>query len=121
MNKKEVKRKLQKIADNRESTELKARVADMLIEQLEGYENPEDMFSDIQAGCSSGVISGLIYYKDTYQFAKDYLKDIIELYQQGIENYGLQMPTDTDGLNWLAWFGFEQTASEIQSDIGIDL
>lgn len=117
MTKKQAVKKIKKISENKEITELKKRVCEMLINQLDGYKIAEDMFNDLS--CENGNVSELIYYVDTYKFTHDYLSDIIELYQQGIEEYELKMPVDTDGVNWLAWFGFEQTAYEIENELGL--
>lgn len=116
-------KKMEAIAKDYKATKLKQKVATMLIDQMDGYETAEQMFNDLSHGCESGVVGGLIYYVDTYAFAKEYIEEILELYQETREEIGddsLNIPTDTDALNWLAWFGFEQTSYNIANELGIE-
>lgn len=105
---------------NYKESDLKKKVATMLIDQLEGYDRPEDMFRDLGHGCVSGIISELIYYVDTHRFTKEYLEDIMDLLAETEESMGEPVKMTNDRLNWLAWFGFEETARIIAEELGIE-
>ncbi len=62
----------------------------------------------------------MIYYSDTHQFAKTYLVDIMELYQEATENYGEAPKITNDPTNWLAWFGYEQTIWQLAELLGLN-
>lgn len=81
---------------------------------------------DIQHGCSSGVVSSLIYYSDTTAFYKKYKKDIQKLLKElcaecGCNVWELLRDFDTEDIfceeinnqNLLAWFGYEEINNQI--------
>ena len=93
---------------------LDERVKEIILKDIE--EEPEMFFKDLfEHGCVSGMIGEIIYYTDTHAFAKKYLEEIMELQEDMEEATGepINPSADTDKLNWLAWFGFEETARKI--------
>jgi len=116
-------KKLQEIADNIESSDLKTAVAESIISHLDGYDEPEQFFNDLfQGGCVSGFIGELIYYKDTYAFFDKYYSDIMDLVyeykEQGIE---VDLMKDNNIKNTGAWFAYEETARQIADELGFDI
>ena len=67
---------------------------------------------------SSGAVPGMIYYSDTVKFAKKYQAEIHEQLRTFEDECGkLDCPRfsedETQYYNWLAWFAWENTMSEI--------
>ena len=54
----------------------------------------------LRNGLQSGVISELIYYKDTLAFYKKYKKEILTLLKETLYQYGSNSPIDIFGKNW---------------------
>lgn len=91
-------------------------------------------YSDLeQGGCQSGMVSELIYYKDTISFYKKHAGEIGDLLKRAIEDGGACSPADIFGDKWdkadplafdplnqnlLAWFAFEETCSRLASANG---
>jgi Na+-transporting NADH:ubiquinone oxidoreductase subunit NqrA len=76
-------------------------------------EHPSDFYDP-----SSGSVPGFIYYVDTVKFAK---KNLV-LIQNALNDFEnecgvLNKPTDdeTQYYNWLAWFAWENTMSDVLS------
>lgn len=80
----------------------------------------------VSHGCSSGMVSSLIYYDDTAIFFKNHKTAINELLvgagltpagltPAGLTNYDLTDPLclETNNQSLLAWFGFEYVATDI--------
>jgi hypothetical protein len=120
LNNKQFIKAMREIRKNSESTDLDKKVALMLIDQLEGYDNPKQMFEDLHHGCQSGIVGSLIYYVDTYKFAKRYIEDILTLKAELEEEIGEPITPKDNILNWLAWLGFEETAFRIERDLEND-
>ena len=90
-------------------------------------EYPEALDDLLQHGCQSGMVSELIYYKDTTEFYEKHREEISTLLAEIMDDSGLS-PTEMFGDKWdeqdplalehynqnlLAWFAFEETASRI--------
>jgi len=118
-------KKLNKIKKDPYTTDLTKAVIDILNSNLKsgGYDKAESYFDDLSHGCESGIVGELIYYSDTHPFAQKHLEDIMNLLADTGEELGepIKIPTDTDSVNWLAWFGFEQTAYNLQNQLNIEL
>jgi hypothetical protein len=84
-------------------------------------------------GCSSGIVSHLIYYSDTTRFYKRHLEEISRLLQDALNNSGSASPADLFGDKWdredplalescnqnlLCWFGFEESARIVADNNG---
>lgn len=115
-------KKLKAIRAEYQSTELRKEVIDIMLRDLENYETAESYFSDLSHGCESGIVGELIYYSDTHPFAQKHIEDILNMMGDIEEETGepLHIPTDTDKLNWLAWFGFEEEARRLANDLKIE-
>jgi hypothetical protein len=87
-------------------------------------------------GLVSGMISELIYYKDTLAFYKKYKKEILSLLKELLYETGSNSPADLFGKNWdnddftiedtqnqnlLAWFAFEETTRDLANQLGIEI
>lgn len=75
-------------------------------------EYPNDYYA-----ANTGSVGGMIYYSDTVKFAKKNLVLIMNALNQFEQDCGLleNKPTDDDTqyYNWLAWFAWENTMSEV--------
>lgn len=97
----------------------------------------EGVFKDLfYGGCQSGMVSHLIYYKDTLAFYRKFRKDIERHVSLMLDELGEPSPAglfgdkwdksdpfarDTQNRNLLAWFGFEEAARELCIRAGIDV
>jgi len=116
--KKEAIERLEKLENNYKYTKLQRDVASIIVKYLDEYEDPKRFFSELfEHGCVSGLISELIYHKDTYKFFDDHYDDIMEL----INEWDFDLNKDGDPKNYGAWFGFEETAGQLANMIGIEL
>jgi hypothetical protein len=99
---------------------------------------PEGVLKDLfHGGCASGMVSELIYYKDTIPFFKRHKAEILELAKEQASDYGYSVGQVLEGLNgWdkddplcedtqnqnlLAWYGFEETARKLADRAGIEI
>ena len=88
------------------------------------------MHDILNFGCVSGVVTDLIYYKDTLNFYKKYNIEINSLLNETLKEYGLSSPSSLFGDKWdntdpmaldisnrnlLAWFGFEKALEIIST------
>ena len=88
--------------------------------KAEGYDDgwkgaAADLF---HGGCSSGIVSELIYNTDCEKFARKHLVDILEVMSDYADNVGeYPTPDRRSGLQfdttWLAWTGFEMAARRV--------
>ena len=73
---------------------------------------------------NNGSVPGMIYYSDTVPFAKKNLVLIMNALNDFENECGLleNKPTDdeTTYYNWLAWFSWENTMSEVLNYLEID-
>lgn len=94
----------------------------------EGYEGSgwRGAYRDLErGGCQSGMVSGLIYYRDTMKFYRKYEQEIDALLSEMMADMGAKGPGELFGEKWdsddplgkgdlnrnlLAWFGFEEAA-----------
>lgn len=73
----------------------------------------------------TGSVPGMIYYSDTVKFAKTNHLLILQALDNFEQEYGRlenkPSPLDEDYyFNWLAWFAWENTISEVLSYLEID-
>ena len=96
----------------------------------------EGVFKDLfYGGCQSGMVSHLIYYKDTLAFYRKHRAEIEGMLKELMQNLGTSSPAgvfgdkwdnddpfcrDTNNRNLLAWFGFEEAARNLANRAGID-
>lgn len=85
-----------------------------------GNVEPLAFFSDLlQHGCVSGMVSCLIYYRDTHAFFLRYYDQIEELRTNMEESLGEPLKPKGDLMNWFSWFAFEETARAMAEELGI--
>ena len=98
-------------------------ITQAVIEEALEYDNPKDFFEDLlQYGCQSGIVSSMIYYKDTHKFYDEHYDEIedirAELEEQGVE---VKIPSHSDLKNFLAWLSFEHKAYEIYNQVEMNI
>ena len=75
---------------------------------------------------NTGAVPGMIYYSDTVPFAKRNHLEILKALDDFESETGAKLenkPTPTDEtqyFNWLAWFAWENTMSEVLNCLDID-
>ena len=115
----ELKEKLQDIADGRD---IKAEVAQEILDSIDEDCSLEDWFSDLfQGGCASGFIGSLIYYSDTNAFFDKHYDEIDELRNDYEESIGEPLKIEGDLKNGLAWFSFEEVARQLANELDINI
>lgn len=103
---------------NNDAGTIRAEVA----KEALSYGNQEvlSFFKDLFAhGCVSGMISSLVYYRDTFAFFDRFYDEIEELRVAYLEETGQPLQMDGDLKNGLAWFAFEETARRIADELDI--
>jgi len=111
------------------TTELEKEIKEIIINNVEEYENPIDFFNDLaNHGCVSGMVSELVWYSDTVDFCQRHKEDINEAISELMECYGTTSIKDLFGdrfdnedflcigqqnQNFLTWFMFETTCASI--------
>jgi hypothetical protein len=114
-----ITKKLQEIVKNNPNT-IKACVAKEALEH--SYDNIKNFFSDLlQHGCISGMISSLIYYKDTEEFFHKYYEEIIDLKTEFEESTGESLKIPHQVANYLAWFSFEKVSYQLANELGLKI
>ncbi len=116
ISKQTINKKIRVLINKSESDLYKAVAEDIL-----DNDSPADYIHDVLThGCQSGVVSMLVYYNDTHSFYKKYADEIMELFQTLEDDCG-HIEVKGDGLNFLAWLGYEETARRIANDLGIEI
>lgn len=108
---------------------LMKHVSNYVINRWHDYDDKTYIFRDVlYAGCQSGIVGELIYYRDTVAFYKRYREQINNLLSETMSGTGLYSLTELFGDKWdaedplateiynqnlLAWFGFEETLRNI--------
>ena len=117
---------------NESDNKLVKRVCRYIISNWEYYEDKKRIFLDIMHdGCKSGACRDLIYYGQTKRFYDAYKYEINELiYKCGYTDLSDLLGSDwdkrdplaldEDNQNLLAWFGFEETLTNIAFKFGIE-
>lgn len=114
---------------------LRKDVEDMLRDQLEDPKDEKEfqmLLEDVTTeGCTSGIVSGMIYYTDTEPFYNLHKVAINDLLAQSLADMGAKSPVelfgedkwdtddplalDTQNKNLLAWFAVEEIARTLQT------
>lgn len=111
-----ITKKLEAIVKDNPKTLLEVVAQDAL-----DAENAKSYLQDVlQHGCQSGMVSGLIYYKDTLAFYNEHVDDIEALREETEDSIGEPLAIGYPSYNWLAWFGYEETARKIADELGIE-
>lgn len=115
----EIRKKLAERLNNEKNALIKYVISDIL-----DKENVVQYIEDVlYHGCISGVVSGLIYYRDTHEFYDDYYDEIeelrINLLEQGIDV--LNGINKNDLKNHMAWVAYEETLRRIADELGVEV
>ncbi len=111
-----MKNQLQQIIKN-DTYSLKSAVAQEALD----YDTPEAFFHDLlNNGCVSGMVCTLIYYTDTRAFYDRHYDEIEELREEYEDSIGEPIKIKGDLKNFLAWFGFEETAYQLANELGLN-
>jgi len=104
------------------SSPLEDYVIDDILDRCSNNKDVKIFFNDLanSGGCQSGIIPSLIYYEETHAFYNKYASEIDQLKEDIETKTGESMKIDGDVRNFLAWFGFEQTAFEIANKLKIN-
>ena len=117
---------------NESDNKLVKRVCRYVVSNWEYYNDKKDIFlSVMRDGCVSGACRDLIYYGQTKRFYEEYKHEINELiYKCDYTNLSDLLGSDwdetdplaleEDNQNLLAWFGFEETLTNIAFKFGIE-
>ena len=101
--------------DMKKESKLTSEVIDIILDQIEDYDNPKDYFEEVlNHGCISGVVPALITYEDTEEFFDRHVDEILELLNE-VKEYG-EITFELNRNN-LAWFAFEETLNRIYNDL----
>ena len=111
---------LNSIAGNTMEGTLKHDVAEIILDQVDGYENEEILEYAAQIvnyGCQSGIVPTLMTYKDTDEFFNNHSDEILELLDNDKEEGILNMNEVEFNKNWLSWYAFERITFDIQYEL----
>ena len=98
-------------------SELKDNVIDIILNHIDDYENQITFLEDVlQYGCSSGIVSELIYFNETKCFFIKHMEEIFEIYNNVKDNLSSDFEVDANNLSWLA---FEYLVGEIYNEVTI--
>ena len=100
-----------------------------VVEDLDYYDSLEEIKSYLEDilnyGCVSGIVSKLVYYKDTNKFYDTYEEEIEDLIDEFKKEMGYNKRAEfiaslngssesmTQEKNLLSWFAYEETARRI--------
>ena len=84
----------------------------------------------LEYGCRSGIVSRLIYFKDTLSFYKDHREELSELIKELVDETGLRIDElianwdcndplviETNNQNLIAWYGYEAVARMLIDEV----
>ena len=122
---------VQKIKDET-NKKLVKYVCDYIIKRWNDYDDKKDIFLDVMKfGCVSGICRDLVFYEQTKRFYETYKYEINNLlwksdFNNFIDLFGDKwdpydpLALEDDNQNLLAWFGFEETITNIAIKFGIE-
>ena len=117
---------------NETSSQIIKYVCDYIVKCWGDYVDKRDIFLDVmKSGCKSGVCRDLVFYEQTKRFYETYKKEINKLlylsdYDNLADLFGSEwdpydpLALEDDNQNLLAWFGFEETITNIAFKFGIE-
>lgn len=110
-----MKNLLNSMVKNTES-ELKKAVLESLIDKAEECESDEEIISMVNDivtnGCSSGIVTDMIYYNDTESFFNTHSEEIFDLMNEKRDE-GWDLNNIEFSKNNLAWWAYEVITSQI--------
>ena len=96
-------------------SELKNNVIDIILDNIEFYENEKGFLEDVMNyGCASGIVSELVYFNDTKCFFIKHMEEIFDIYNELKDDLNLNFEVNANNLSWLA---FEYMTSIIYNEI----
>lgn len=96
-------------------SELKDNVIDIILNNIENYEVEKGFLEDVMNyGCSSGIVSELIYFNETKCFFIKHMEEIFDIYNSIKDNLSPNFEVNANNLSWLA---FEYMTSIIYNEI----
>jgi hypothetical protein len=102
--------------------ESKSKLEKWVITDILNEEEPLNYLKYVlEHGCVSGMVSKLVYYNQTKQFYVDYMDEIDEILQDIEDEIGEPLKKTFPIYNWMAWFGYEETARKVAEKIGLDI
>ena len=112
---------LNSIVENTMEGTLKHEVAEIIMDQIDGLDNDNEILAAVEEmvtyGCQSGIVSALITYSDTEKFFNNHVDEIFELVEDVKQEGAIDMNNFTLSKNNLAWFAFETIAQEIYQEL----
>ena len=117
---------------NETNSKLTKYVCDYIVKRWDDYDDKKNIFLDVMNfGCESGVCRDLVFYEQTKRFYETYKHEINNLLWKSDFNnlddlFGDKwdpydpLVLEGDNQNLLAWFGFEQTITNIAYKFGIE-
>ena len=115
-----MKNLLNSIVENTMEGTLKHDVAEIIMNNVDGYDNEEileHLAQIVNYGCISGIIRALITYKDTDEFFDNHSNEILELLDNDKEE-GILDPNEVEfNKNWLSWYAFERITFDIEFEL----
>lgn len=115
MNEKTFKNKLTALLEESTDELEKYVLSDLL-------ENDELFLKDVlNHGCVSGTVGQLVYFSDTKAFYIKFIDEIESLKEELEEEIGEPLKMNFPNYNWLAWFGYEETARRIAEKLGLEM
>ena len=115
-----MKNLLNSIVENTMEGTLKHDVAEIILNQVDGYDNEEileHLAQIVNYGCVSGIVSALITYSDTEKFFDNHSDEILELLDNDKEEGILDINEIEFNKNWLSWYAFERITFDIQYEL----
>lgn len=107
-------------ADLRELLDASGGIRKTVVQEALDYHNPKNFFQDLlNHGCQSGMVGGLVYYKDTHAFFEENYSEIEEIRTDYEFETGQELIVVGDLKNFLAWFAFERTAQLLADELEI--
>lgn len=89
------------------NSDLEKAMFDILESNIDGMDLDEiKYYMENDAICSTGAVSGLIYYSETREMFKENFEEILELVEDYKEEIG-EAPNFDMNYNNLVWFAFE--------------
>ena len=116
-----MKNLLNSILENTMEGTLKHDVVEIIMDQVDGLDNDNEILAAVEEivtyGCQSGIVSALITYSDTELFFDKHANEIFELIEDAKQEGIIDMNNFTLSKNNLAWFAFETIAQEIYQEM----
>ena len=111
--------KIKKIAEETDN-KLEKYVAESILDAGDNGEVISYITDLLSHGCQSGMVGELIHYKDTREFFNTFESEIEDIRAELEDSIGEPLKIGTPASNWLAWFGYEETARNIAQKVGLE-